>query len=135
MSRAFVKEPDGADAFEELPERPVSPHPNYVTPHGLALIDAAIAREREALVHRGHEGAQRAEVTLDRLGALAEQTQVGRVPEHRVVSDGRLVVQSNNEGVPFVLANPDAPVSQGVRAIAASLSARLPSRQAVLARR
>ena len=38
---------------------------------------------------------------------------LGRVPEHRVVSDGRLVVQSNNEGVPFVLANPDAPISQG----------------------
>ena len=33
---------------------------------------------------------------------------LGRVPEHRVVSDGMLVVQSNNEGVPFVLANPDA---------------------------
>ena len=32
---------------------------------------------------------------------------LGRVPEHRVVSDGMLVVQSNNEGVPFVLAEPD----------------------------
>ena len=31
---------------------------------------------------------------------------LGRVPEHRVMSDGRLVVQSNNEGVPFVLAEP-----------------------------
>jgi pilus assembly protein CpaE len=37
---------------------------------------------------------------------------LGRVPEHRVVSDGLLVVQSNNEGVPFVLANPAAPISQ-----------------------
>jgi pilus assembly protein CpaE len=37
---------------------------------------------------------------------------LGRVPEHRVVSDGRLVVQSNNEGVPFVLANPAAQISQ-----------------------
>jgi pilus assembly protein CpaE len=55
--------------------------------------------------------------------------------EHEVVSDGKLVIAANNEGVPFVLANPDAPVSQGVRAMAASLSARLPSRQAVLARR
>ena len=33
---------------------------------------------------------------------------LGRVPEHSVISDGRLVVQSNNEGVPFVLANPEA---------------------------
>jgi pilus assembly protein CpaE len=56
--------------------------------------------------------------------------------EHEVVSDGKLVIAANNEGVPFVLANPDAPVSLGVRAIAASLSARLPSRLApVLARR
>jgi pilus assembly protein CpaE len=39
---------------------------------------------------------------------------LGRVPEHRVVSDGMLVVRSNNEGVPFVLQAPDAPVSQDV---------------------
>ena len=38
---------------------------------------------------------------------------LGRVPEHRVVSDGMLVVQSNNEGVPFVLANPGAPGQPG----------------------
>jgi pilus assembly protein CpaE len=37
---------------------------------------------------------------------------LGRVPEHKVVSDGRLVVQSNNEGVPFVLASPTAQISQ-----------------------
>ncbi len=46
---------------------------------------------------------------------------LGRVPEHRVVSDGRLVVQSNNEGVPFVLANPDAPISKDMMRIAADL--------------
>jgi pilus assembly protein CpaE len=37
---------------------------------------------------------------------------LGRVPEHRVVSDGKLVIQCNNEGVPFVLANPAAQISQ-----------------------
>lgn len=42
MSRAFVKETD--DAFDELPDRPVSPHPNLVTPAGLAAIDATLAR-------------------------------------------------------------------------------------------
>jgi len=46
---------------------------------------------------------------------------LGRLPEHRVVSDGRLVVQSNNEGVPFVIANPDAQVSQDVHRVAAEL--------------
>ena len=46
---------------------------------------------------------------------------LGRVPEHTIVSDGRLVVQSNNEGVPFVLANPEAAVSQDVTRIAAAV--------------
>ena len=38
MSRAFVKESD--DAGEPLPELTVSPHPNFVTPEGLAQITA-----------------------------------------------------------------------------------------------
>jgi pilus assembly protein CpaE len=46
---------------------------------------------------------------------------LGRVPEHRVVSDGRLVVQCNNEGIPFVLASPDAPISQDLRRVAGEL--------------
>lgn len=46
---------------------------------------------------------------------------LGRVPEHRVVSDGPLVVRSNNEGVPFVLADPDAAVSRDVTQIATEL--------------
>ena len=46
---------------------------------------------------------------------------LGRVPEHRVVSDGVLVVTSNNEGVPFVLANPSAPISQDIHRVAAEL--------------
>jgi transcription elongation GreA/GreB family factor len=46
MSRAFVKE--DADAFEELPDRLVSEHPNDVTPEGMAQIEAAFAAAREA---------------------------------------------------------------------------------------
>ena len=46
---------------------------------------------------------------------------LGRVPEHRVVSDGRLVVQSNNEGVPFVLAEPGAQISQDIGRLASEL--------------
>jgi transcription elongation GreA/GreB family factor len=41
MSRAFVKENDDVEA---LPDRPVSPHPNYVTEDGLAKIEAELAR-------------------------------------------------------------------------------------------
>ena len=42
MSRAFVKELE--DAVEELPDRPVSPHPNLVTAEGLAHIEAEVTR-------------------------------------------------------------------------------------------
>jgi transcription elongation factor GreB len=38
MSRAFVKGDDSDLSGEEVPERPVSPHPNYVTPLGLAQL-------------------------------------------------------------------------------------------------
>ncbi|MEA2675236.1 MAG: pilus assembly protein CpaE [Chloroflexota bacterium] len=46
---------------------------------------------------------------------------LGRVPEHSVVSDGRLVVQSNNEGVPFVIANPEAAISKDIVRVASEL--------------
>jgi len=55
MSRAFVKEPDGAEAFEELPDRPISEHPNLVTPQGLAQIEDNLTR-----LHEQHAQAQSA---------------------------------------------------------------------------
>ena len=45
MSRAFVKDSD--QDTEPLPERALSPHPNLVTAHGLALLEARV-RELEA---------------------------------------------------------------------------------------
>ena len=53
MSRAFVKEPDGAEA-QELPDRPISEHPNLVTPQGLAQIEETLTR-----LHEQHAQAQR----------------------------------------------------------------------------
>jgi transcription elongation GreA/GreB family factor len=47
MSRAFVKERD-ADYPEDLPERPISEHPNDVTETGLAQIEQALAAASEA---------------------------------------------------------------------------------------
>ena len=52
MSRAFVKEPDGAEA-QELPDRPISEYPNLVTPQGLAQIEERLTR-----LHEQHAQAQ-----------------------------------------------------------------------------
>ncbi|WP_298953608.1 transcription elongation factor GreA [uncultured Methylobacterium sp.] len=51
MSIAFVREKEGGEAFEDLPDRPISPHPNFVTPEGLALIEAELER-----LHAEHAG-------------------------------------------------------------------------------
>jgi transcription elongation GreA/GreB family factor len=64
MSRAFVNE----DSFiDELPDRPISEHPNLVTARGLALIEQALetarreygeaqnAGERESLSRAGRD--------------------------------------------------------------------------------
>ncbi len=62
----------------------------------------------------------------DSSGGIPEEELVatmGRSPEHRVVSDGRLVVKSNNEGLPFVLAEPAARISQDITQIAQTLLA------------
>lgn len=41
MSRAFVKE--GSGELDPLPDLPISPHPNYVTPRGLAALRERLA--------------------------------------------------------------------------------------------
>lgn len=48
MSRAFTKEDDGS-APEVLPDFTQSPHPNYVTPAGLAALRARLREARVAL--------------------------------------------------------------------------------------
>src|SRR4051812_32229008 len=56
MSSAFVKEPEGGEAFEDLPDRPVSPHPNFVTPEFLAWMETELER-----LHAEHGVAQEAD--------------------------------------------------------------------------
>lgn len=57
MSRAFVRESDADPAA--LPERAVSPHPNFVTPKGLKAIEARV-RELEAERQGAREGGDQA---------------------------------------------------------------------------
>lgn len=48
MSRAFVKEPDG-EVADDLPDRPISNHQNFVTSTGLAKIEHEIVRLKREL--------------------------------------------------------------------------------------
>jgi len=63
MSRAFVNE---SDAVEELPDRLISDHPNYVTPEGLALIDSAITALRTKLAKAQLESDRNALASVSR---------------------------------------------------------------------
>ena len=54
MSKAFTKEPETGDVYDDLPDRPVSPH-NLVTPKGLEMIEGELAR-----LHLEHAAAQEA---------------------------------------------------------------------------
>jgi pilus assembly protein CpaE len=60
---------------------------------------------------------------------------LGSKIDFEVVSDGRLVLSSNNEGVAFVTSSPESPIAQGVRRIAESLAAHQEQRAPALARR
>lgn len=71
MSRAFVKETDGEQAGDELPDLPISPHPNYVTAAGLAKLEArrgALQAERAQL-----EGAGDAFAHASHVARLAQE--------------------------------------------------------------
>lgn len=63
MSRAFVKE-DGPDTTP-LPDLPVSPHPNYVTPRGLATLRTRLAEVQADLA--------RLKARAERLDTLPER--------------------------------------------------------------
>lgn len=69
MSRAFVKE--GTGELEPLPDLPISAHPNYVTPRGLAALKARLlARQTDLTALKA-----RAE-RLDRLPEAAAERDI-----------------------------------------------------------
>lgn len=85
MSRAFVKEQED-ESIEELPDRPISPHPNIVTPEGLALVEATLARlhEEHAEAQRTHDRPALARIARDLRYWTAQRAsaQVVRPPPH-----------------------------------------------------
>jgi transcription elongation factor GreB len=67
MSRGFVKEDDLEHAGTDVPERQISPHPNYVTVNGYALLEKeanALELQRKALNAKKDDAASIAQLAV-----------------------------------------------------------------------
>ena len=67
MSRAFVKENDLEHAGIDIPERPLSVAPNYVTPNGLMLLKEKfnmLVMERERLKQKNDDSIIKQKIAL-----------------------------------------------------------------------
>lgn len=62
MSVAFTREEDLESQAADLPDRPISPHPNLVTASGLAAIEQALALAQQAYVAARSAG----DISIDR---------------------------------------------------------------------
>ncbi len=63
MSVAFTREEDLEATAADLPDRPVSPHPNLVTAEGLAAIEVELASARAAYAAAQAKGSIEADRT------------------------------------------------------------------------
>ena len=63
MSVAFTREEDLEATAADLPDRPISPHPNLVTAEGLAAIEAELAAARAAYAAAQAKGSIEADRT------------------------------------------------------------------------
>lgn len=107
MSRAFVRESD-ADGDDDLPERPVPDHPNYVTARGLAQLqgrvrDLAACCEALRPVAAEDSGARHNLRALERdlryFSAQLERAElVAAAPQHDTVHFGARVTICNEQG-------------------------------------
>ena len=108
MSRAFVKDTDD-NAGDALPDIPISEHPNYVTPRGLARLrarlDAAQARRDElkagepALAQQGELAALERELRwLKARVASAIEIDLAQQPRDRVAFGASVTVDSEEDG-------------------------------------
>ncbi len=68
MSRGFVKEDDLEHAGTDVPERPLSQHPNYVTVNGYALLQAE--SQQLDLARHALEANKDAPSSLDKLAII-----------------------------------------------------------------
>ena len=97
MSRAFVKEGDGA--LDPLPDLPLSAHPNYVTKRGLTALQARL---------------QQVQATLTALKARAER--LDKLPEAAAERDIRYLEARLRSAIPVDPAQHDlSQVAFGLR--------------------
>ena len=85
------------------------------------------ARPAQQAVHLGRRRVQRPRLVqaVERGIRLADvEHSIGRKVDHTIVSDGRSVVYALNRGVPFVISNREAQVSQDISQLAATLVGR-----------
>ena len=90
MSRAFVSEAAKEARAALLPERPISPHDNLVTPNGLALIDAQLATTQGALSAAAADDAARPRLARD-LRYWQARRASARIVEPRQSTPGEVV--------------------------------------------
>jgi transcription elongation factor GreB len=119
MSRGFVKEDDLERAGTDLPERPVSPHANYVTPTGLQqlqLTAKTLESERVEYTKRKEDtNAQQKLAEIDRdlryFVARLESVQLvtpEQQPQHTVLFGAKVtVVDEDGEQQQFQIVGED----------------------------
>ena len=108
MSRAFVKENDLEHAGIDIPERPLSDKPNYVTPNGLKLLKSQIDAfevEREHLKNKKDDPITKQKIAVIerdmRYYAARIESAILAAPEtedHSIVLFGANVTVEDEEG-------------------------------------
>jgi transcription elongation GreA/GreB family factor len=108
MSRAFIKENDLEHAGIEIPERPLSAEPNYVTPNGLRLLNAqidALEIEREQLKQNKDDSIAKQKIAIIerdmRYYAARIESAIPTAPkeeDHSIILFGAKVTVEDEEG-------------------------------------
>jgi transcription elongation GreA/GreB family factor len=96
MSVAFTRDEDHEAAAANLPDRPISPHPNLVTPEGLAWLESAFAEAKAA-----YTAAQTSGLINEDRTAMARATRDLRYYTARLGSAQRIVPVTHPDRVVF----------------------------------
>jgi len=105
-----------------------------------AMAIRGLAMSAETFVAIGYPPAKLATILnrSDSSGGFSRddvEQALGSKIDFEVVSDGHLVLASNNDGSAFVTSSPESPIAQGVRRISDSLASHLRDRSPALVRR